>query len=177
VGLSLSFLLLSAAAPAQIRPNLPPDYFQPPSRSFLVPSRFAGSVIPLQHTSNEQVATPFRPRMGKAFWFGWGLAAAFSVASAEMTVRCERIAGCYEANPLMFTRKPSRLELYTPRAGIITAGMLISRHWKRRNPRDKSAAVMMWGVDAIWGADAGWDAYELTTIPKSAPARATIKSP
>ncbi len=90
-----------------------------------------------------------------------------------MTIRCEHIANCSEGNPL-FGKKPSRLELYVPRAGVITAGILLCGHWKRRNPNDKAPTITVVAVDAIWGADAGWDAHELSSIPESAPTRLIV---
>lgn len=87
------------------------------------------------------------------------------MASVEMAVGCEHVPGCSEGNAL-FGKRPSRLELYAPRVGIITAGMLLCRHWKRRNLKDDTPTITVLGIDAIWGADTAWDAHKLATIRK-----------
>jgi hypothetical protein len=165
LGISVLFSVLSVPAQAQISPNLPLHSLQPPSNHTIVLPQRVDSAPALQPISKHQDTEQSHPHMGKVFWLGWGLAAAFSVASSEMTIRCEHIVGCSEGNPLLFTKKPNRLELYAPRAGVIAAGMLVSRHWKRCNPKEKDSTTLMLGVDAIWGADTAWDAHELSTIP------------
>lgn len=173
-GVSLLFLVLNTPARGQISPNLV-SYTSRSATKYRVvfPPPPADLAFSLQPVSKHYDVIQVRSKLGKAFWFGWGLAASLSVASAEMTIRCERLANCSEVNPL-FGKKPGRLELYAPRAGVITAGILLCRHWKRSDPNDRAPTITVVGVDAIWGADAGWDAYELSTIPKSASARLIV---
>jgi len=163
--IALSSLFLSVSARAQIRPSLRADSLQPDSNDMPALPQRMNLPSPLQPISKNPNVEQVRPHLGKAFWLGWALAGAFSVASVEMTVRCERVPGCSEGNPL-FGRTPGRLELYAPRAAIVTAGMLLCRHWKRRNPKDDTPTITVSAVDAIWGADTVWDARRLAAVRK-----------
>jgi len=164
LGTSLFFLTIPALA--QIRPNSADDSLQPATRE-LLPSENSKTTSPLSPALTTDEPAQTRRRLGKGYWLAWGLAGALSVASAEMTVRCEHLAGCYEGNPL-FPQRPNRLELYAPRAGLITFGVLLSRHWKRRNPGTRAPLILALTTDAAWGADAGWDAHQLSNVPKGA---------
>ena len=166
--MALLNLFLSASARAQISPNLPAGSSQRDSSDIIVlPQRidFAPSLHPISKNHNVE---RIRPHLGKVFWLGWGLAGAFSVASVEMTMRCAHVPGCLEGNPL-FGSRPNRLELYAPRVGMITAAMLLCRHWKRRNPKDDTPTITVLATDAIWGADTAWDARVLAAVRKPEP--------
>ena len=169
-GFSVVFLLLNAAAEGQTAPGLVSHPSGPESfNRFIFPPPSSGSThSPSDPVSQNYDVIQTRSKMGKTFWFGWGVAAALSVASAEMTVHCEHVAGCSETNPL-FGNRPTRLELYAPRAAVITAGILLCRHWKRRDPNDKTATIGVVGIDALWGADTAWDVHELSAIPRGTP--------
>jgi hypothetical protein len=170
-GGSALFLVLSGPVQGQIKPHLALGSLNPAGEELPpLPPRDDTSRLLGPAPKTGDIA-PVRGGLGKTFWIGWGLAGAFSASTVEMTIHCEHIAGCSESNPL-FGRRPSRLELYPPRAGIIVAGMLLSRHWKRRDPANKGSTILMLTTDAAWGADTAWDAHELSTIRGNAQASA-----
>ena len=172
---SLSTLFMGASARAQVSPSLPADSFLHASDQIIVMPPHFDPRTSLQSISKNQETMPTRPHLGKVYWIGWGLAGAFSVASVEMTAHCEGMPGCSEGNPL-FGSKPSRLELYVPRAAIITAGMLLCRRWKRRNPSDNTSTIAVSAIDAFWGADMIRDAHELAAA-RGRPMLVTIRQP
>ncbi len=168
--LGLSYLFLAASVQAQVTPNLAADSFRSGSdEMIIVLPPHTESASSFQSLSRRTDVAQVRPHLGKVFWLGWGFAGALSVAGIEMTAHCEHVPGCSEGNPV-FGREPSRLELYAPRAAVIAAGMLFSRHWKRRNPNDDTPTITVLAVDAIWAADSVWDAHQLVAAHKTEPA-------
>ena len=99
-------------------------------------------------------------RHHRALWFGWGMAAAMSVADVEMTVHCEHMPGCSEGNPSWGTKNPGRMELYAPRGAIVLGGVLLSRRWNRQG-RSKLSMALMLITNGVWGVDTAWDAHVL----------------
>lgn len=160
---SLATLFMSASAQAQIAPGVPADSLLHASDQIIVMPHFDRSAS-FHLVSKNPETVPARPHLGKVYWIGWGLAGAFSVASIEMTSHCERQPGCSEANPI-FGSKPTRLELYAPRAAVMAAGMLLCRHWRRRNPEDNTSTIAVLAIDGFWGADMIRDAHELAASP------------
>jgi hypothetical protein len=153
--LGMSLVAFTLPSLAQVKPN--PAVGSSQSAIEISPSERYQGVLSAPATESR---TTTRTHLGRTFWLGWGLAAGLSVADAEMTMRCEHLAGCSEANPL-FPKRPSRLELYAPRVGLLTAGMLLCRHWKRKNPESKDSTILILTTDAAWSADTAWDAHEL----------------
>lgn len=161
---SITALFLSASARAQIAPGVRADSILHASDQIIVMPPHMDRSTSLEPVSKNRETAPTRLHLGKTYWIGWGLATAFSVASIEMTAHCEREPGCSEANPI-FGAKPSRLELYAPRAAVIVAGMLLCRHWKRRNSQDNTPTIAVTVIDAYWGADMIRDAHEIASTP------------
>ncbi|HTW23053.1 MAG TPA: hypothetical protein VMD78_05610 [Candidatus Baltobacteraceae bacterium] len=161
---SLTGLFLCASAKAQVAPGVPADSLLRASDQIIVMPPHMDPSDSLQPVSRNQETASAHAHLGKIYWIGWGLAGVFSVASIEMTAHCERQPGCSEGNPI-FGAKPTRLELYAPRAAVIAAGMLLCRHWKRRDPQDNTSTIAVTAIDAYWGADMIRDAHEVATAP------------
>lgn len=128
-----------------------------PDFHIVIPPRDPDSNISIWPTNEPRPPHTRRHSLGKLYWVGWGLSAAFSVADVEMVKRCEHTAGC-EFSTIWGSRNPSRLELYAPRVGLITFGMLVTRSWLREDPNDEWSKVAIISNDAIWGASTVVDA-------------------
>lgn len=100
------------------------------------------------------------PHLGKIFWSLWVANLALTVASIELTENCVRSHQCDEGNPLL-GKRPSRLELYGVRLGLLGAGFYVAR----KSKLDGSSAwkYMTAVVTTAFAADTAWDAYGTAT--------------
>ena len=98
--------------------------------------------------------------LGKKFWIPWILNAAFTVTSIELTENCLHSHQCVEGNPL-FGKRPSRLELYGVRRGLLGAGFYLAR--KSKQDGGSAWKYTTVGVTTAFAADTAWDAYGTAT--------------
>jgi hypothetical protein len=75
----------------------------------------------------------------KAWWLVTAASVGATVADIENTQFCMKDFHCQEGNPIYFSRRPSRLRMYSINAGIMAPMLYYSYKWKREDDADRAA--------------------------------------
>lgn len=75
----------------------------------------------------------------KAWWLMTAASVGATVADIENTQYCMKDFHCREGNPIYFSRRPTRLRMYSINAGIMAPMLYYSYKWKREDDIDRAA--------------------------------------